>query len=140
MRRVLPLKPILLLILFLLIASLAGIYAWYAVGQKTPPVVLSEAEEQFLAKHWQQPLALQGPVPVSFSPLEASLDPASCGTCHRTLLSHLCYSEGVCPWLSIPLYYLRKDYSSYRTIMFGMVQMMVLMEHRRGLRKGGVET
>ena len=36
----------------------------------------------FLAKHWRRPLAAQGAAPPHFAPLEAALDPASCGTCH----------------------------------------------------------
>lgn len=36
----------------------------------------------FLDKHWARPLAPQGKAPDSFSPLEASLAPADCGTCH----------------------------------------------------------
>ncbi len=37
---------------------------------------------QFLDKHWQRPLAPQGAAPPQFTPLEAALDPASCGSCH----------------------------------------------------------
>ncbi|MGP1614554.1 MAG: multiheme c-type cytochrome, partial [Pollutimonas bauzanensis] len=37
---------------------------------------------QFLDKHWQRPLAPQGAAPPRFTPLEAALDPASCGSCH----------------------------------------------------------
>lgn len=37
---------------------------------------------QFLDKHWQQPLAPQGAAPPHFTPLEAALGPASCGSCH----------------------------------------------------------
>lgn len=39
--------------------------------------------EAFLAQHWTQPLAPQGPPPTHFSPLEASLSPAACGACHQ---------------------------------------------------------
>jgi hypothetical protein len=38
--------------------------------------------ETFLARHWRAPLAPQGPPPARFSPLEASLAPEACGTCH----------------------------------------------------------
>ncbi|MFQ5912084.1 MAG: multiheme c-type cytochrome [Nitrospinota bacterium] len=38
--------------------------------------------EQFVLRHWKLPLALQGEVPKGYSPLEASLDPESCGVCH----------------------------------------------------------
>jgi len=36
----------------------------------------------FLSRHWHRPLAANGPAPDNFSPLEASLSPAACGTCH----------------------------------------------------------
>lgn len=42
----------------------------------------SVAVDSFLARHWQRPLPPQGEAPASFSPLEASLDPRACGTCH----------------------------------------------------------
>ena len=38
--------------------------------------------QEFIRRHWSQPLAPQGPPPARFSPLEASLQPESCGTCH----------------------------------------------------------
>ena len=37
---------------------------------------------QFLAHHWADPMQPQGNPPASYSPLEASLDPKACGTCH----------------------------------------------------------
>jgi hypothetical protein len=37
---------------------------------------------EFLDRHWRRPIAPQGAPPVRFSPLEASLTPQSCGTCH----------------------------------------------------------
>lgn len=37
----------------------------------------------FLQKHWQTPIPPQGPAPITFSQLEASLRPESCGACHR---------------------------------------------------------
>ncbi|MFN3476846.1 MAG: multiheme c-type cytochrome [Candidatus Methylomirabilales bacterium] len=42
-------------------------------------------EEQltFLRSYWQLPIPLQGKAPDRFSPLEASLDPESCGVCHQ---------------------------------------------------------
>lgn len=40
--------------------------------------------ESFLEKYWARPLRAQGVPPVRFSPLEAALDPRSCGTCHAT--------------------------------------------------------
>src|SRR5215470_18946406 len=38
--------------------------------------------QDFIRRHWRQPLAPQGPPPARLSPLEASLHPESCGTCH----------------------------------------------------------
>ena len=38
--------------------------------------------QDFVGRHWRQPLAPQGPPPARFSALEASLHPESCGTCH----------------------------------------------------------
>ena len=46
------------------------------------PALAGDAPSEFLRHHWRQPLAAQGPAPARFSPLEASLEPASCGTCH----------------------------------------------------------
>lgn len=43
-----------------------------------------QAQLDFLKKHWQVPVPLQGQPPANFSALEASLDPASCGACHLT--------------------------------------------------------
>src|SRR5213595_3427585 len=43
--------------------------------------------ETFLARHWRAPLAPQGPPPARFSPLEASLAPEACGTCHPSQLA-----------------------------------------------------
>ncbi len=40
------------------------------------------AMESFLERHWADPLPPQGAPPASFSPLEASLSPESCGQCH----------------------------------------------------------
>lgn len=43
---------------------------------------LPASNESFLQKHWSRPLQAQGTPPAHFSPLEASLDPRACGTCH----------------------------------------------------------
>ncbi|MCI0409092.1 MAG: cytochrome c family protein [Acidobacteria bacterium] len=37
----------------------------------------------FLKRHWQSPIPPQGKSPARFSALEGSLDPESCGVCHR---------------------------------------------------------
>lgn len=38
--------------------------------------------QDFLRSHWRLPLAPQGPAPARYSPLEASLNPEACGSCH----------------------------------------------------------
>jgi Cytochrome c554 and c-prime len=38
--------------------------------------------QDFLRSHWRLPLAPQGPPPARYSPLEASLNPEACGSCH----------------------------------------------------------
>lgn len=43
----------------------------------------TDPQLDFLEKHWRKPVPLQGKPPAGFSKLEASLDPASCGVCHR---------------------------------------------------------
>lgn len=43
---------------------------------------VSPAEEAFIREHWKRPIPPQGEAPPSFSAIERSLDPASCGTCH----------------------------------------------------------
>jgi cytochrome c554/c'-like protein len=45
------------------------------------------AEREFLARHWRRPVKPQGPAPAAFSPLERSLAPESCGTCHPAQLA-----------------------------------------------------
>ena len=45
-----------------------------------PP--LSRAEREFLDRHWRRPLPPQGVPPERFSPVERSLAPVDCGTCH----------------------------------------------------------
>ena len=38
--------------------------------------------QDFLRSHWRLPLAPQGSPPARYSPLEASLNPEACGSCH----------------------------------------------------------
>ena len=48
----------------------------------------SEAEQlAFLSQHWRLPIPLQGKPPARFTPVEASLQPESCGTCHPAQLA-----------------------------------------------------
>lgn len=46
------------------------------------PGPISDAEEAFLERHWRMPIPPQGEPPASFAPVERSLQPADCGTCH----------------------------------------------------------
>ena len=55
-------------------AALATLLVTGAVG--------ADAIQEFLRRHWRQPLTPQGPAPARFAPLEASLQPDACGTCH----------------------------------------------------------
>lgn len=43
--------------------------------------------ESFLRDYWARPLRAQGTPPAHFSPLEAALDPRSCGACHAAQYS-----------------------------------------------------
>ena len=42
----------------------------------------ADTVQDFLRSHWHLPLAPQGQPPVRYSPLEASLNPEACGSCH----------------------------------------------------------
>ncbi len=63
--------------------------AWTLVvaGCAVPVATRHESVESFVARHWRAPLAPQGPPPARFSPLEASLAPQACGTCHPAQLA-----------------------------------------------------
>jgi hypothetical protein len=58
--------------------------AWALVvaGCAVPVATKLPSVESFVAHHWRAPLAPQGPPPARYSPLEASLAPEACGTCH----------------------------------------------------------
>jgi hypothetical protein len=47
----------------------------------------ADAIEAFIRRHWREPLAAQGAPPARFPPVEASLQPESCGTCHPAQLA-----------------------------------------------------
>lgn len=69
--------------LFLFLASTL-LFVWGAEAQKQ----WTEAEQlDFLRRHWSRPIPLQGKPPARFAPLEASLLPESCGTCHPAQLA-----------------------------------------------------
>lgn len=60
----------------LAVLSLAAVFFYYN-SHKT------HGRADFLTMHWERPLLPQGAAPRGFSELEASLSPASCGTCHQ---------------------------------------------------------
>jgi hypothetical protein len=65
---------------FLAHVSLFGLFVGLLAGcgeDRKPPVA-----QDFLSRHWVEPLPPQGPPPQSFSALEASLSPKACGQCH----------------------------------------------------------
>ena len=68
----------------LLIFVLATLFQYSVLAAETKMTSISAAHvEQFLAKHWKKPLIPQGAAPASFSPIEKSLSPDSCGACHQ---------------------------------------------------------
>src|SRR5262249_51475953 len=60
----------------------AAFAAAAAVLLGAAPAAGPDLDQAFIRRHWSQPLAPQGPPPARLSPLEASLHPESCGTCH----------------------------------------------------------
>ncbi|PWB47876.1 MAG: hypothetical protein C3F12_02720 [Candidatus Methylomirabilota bacterium] len=56
--------------------------AWAVDGPRS--VVNDHADIEFLKDHWQTPVPSQGKAPAHFSSIERSLEPESCGVCHRT--------------------------------------------------------
>jgi hypothetical protein len=47
----------------------------------------ADAIADFVRRHWSRPLAPQGPAPTRYSPVEASLHPEACGSCHPAQLA-----------------------------------------------------
>ena len=66
-------------------AARAGwvLLALLALGAASGDVTTTE----FVRRHWRRPLALQGPPPPRYTPLEASLQPEACGSCHPAQLA-----------------------------------------------------
>lgn len=60
--------------LLLLIGAGAAVLVMTSAGPRSV--------DAFLDRHWAHPLPPQGAPPASLAPAEASLDPASCATCH----------------------------------------------------------
>src|SRR5262249_3800609 len=71
----------------LLIAGCAGGGTSVRNDAVGTPVARDEAVETFIARHWRTPLPPQGPPPPRFTPLEVSLAPEACGTCHPAQLA-----------------------------------------------------
>jgi len=65
-------------------AAWAAVVLSLAVAACGPPQRSTDpaSVEDFLARHWQDPIAPQGSPPSAYSALEASLSPAACGQCH----------------------------------------------------------
>ena len=53
-----------------------------ALAESKPLTASQDTIGAFLDRHWTRPLAAQGQAPKRFSPLEVSLLPADCGSCH----------------------------------------------------------
>ena|SRR2546422_4408152 len=64
------------------LAMAAALLAWPGLSARD-----ARGTAEFLARHWRQPLAPQGAAPARFSPLERSLAPEACGTCHPVQLA-----------------------------------------------------
>lgn len=62
----------------MLIFAFVGAGLFCCIGCQPQP----ETETDFLDAHWKRPLPPQGPPPAVYSPREASLDAATCGSCH----------------------------------------------------------
>lgn len=73
------------------VVLLAGFGIWFFVSgrsqsapaQRTAAIATDRDAEVFFADYWRRPIPPQGPVPASFSELEASLKPEACGSCHE---------------------------------------------------------
>jgi len=63
-------------------AVLAAVLGCLVACSKESSDAVGDEVERFLAKHWQDPIAPQGPPPAQYSELEASLAPEACGRCH----------------------------------------------------------
>jgi hypothetical protein len=92
-----PANKILLPLVLLLIAIAIAIFLFAPAASKNktknhalaPAINQSELNiEQFLAQHWQHPIAPQGAPPPQFSALEASLSPQNCAACHQSQFTH----------------------------------------------------
>jgi len=71
----------------LLLPALALALGLVQPGTAQSPTRADADDLAFLSRHWRLPIPAQGAPPASFSPLEASLQPESCGTCHPAQLA-----------------------------------------------------
>lgn len=55
----------------------------HKLSMQSPADAAEQSIAGFLQHYWRAPLPTQGPAPKTYSPLEASLAPQACGTCHR---------------------------------------------------------
>jgi hypothetical protein len=68
-------------------ACLLAVVPWLlASGASSPPADADtrtpRVDRAFLARHWRSPIPPQGRAPARWSPLERSLAPEACGSCH----------------------------------------------------------
>ncbi len=70
-----------------LLLALVGAGTAARADSPGPLHAISGADRDFLTRHWRRPIEPQGPAPATFSPLERSLAPESCGTCHPAQLA-----------------------------------------------------
>ncbi|MBI3016271.1 MAG: hypothetical protein HYY65_14680 [Candidatus Tectomicrobia bacterium] len=71
------LRPSALVSLGFALGGLGLLLSW-TLPQQSPAGEI----ESFLESHWRKPIPPQGEAPAGYSPLEASLRPEDCGTCH----------------------------------------------------------
>jgi hypothetical protein len=73
-------------------ALLLAVLPWLlATGATSPPADAGSApprvDHDFLARHWRSPIPPQGVAPRRWSPVERSLAPEACGSCHPLQLA-----------------------------------------------------
>ncbi len=73
-------RPFFLMVLLIAVAVLSTVMI---TGNRQSETASAESVQQFVDRHWQTPVPLQGKVPGDYSELESSLLPESCGSCHE---------------------------------------------------------
>ncbi len=71
------------MIKFLIAGSVLILVVTVMAFSQQPQQTTEQVQLDFLKKHWRLPVPPQGQPPATFSELESSLDPASCGICHQ---------------------------------------------------------